>query len=111
MKYDLTFVGLFTAFFFVFGLAPTVRDSTMNLLLLVAVVYLVVAFFLPKQLINIFLGLGLAYLLKMVLPYQYRMDGFRDVDCQGITCPEGKFCQNNTCKNIYVGGPVPTGNE
>jgi hypothetical protein len=32
-------------------------------------------------------------------------DGFRDIDCAGVTCDEGQFCQANTCHPIY---PPPT---
>ena len=28
-------------------------------------------------------------------------EGFRAVDCIGVTCPEGQFCQSNTCHPIY----------
>ena len=28
-------------------------------------------------------------------------EGYRDIDCQGITCKEGEFCQQNTCKPLY----------
>lgn len=31
-------------------------------------------------------------------------EGFRDVDCLGKTCPEGQFCQQNTCHPIYPRG-------
>ena len=24
-------------------------------------------------------------------------EGFRDVDCKGVNCPEGQFCQDNVC--------------
>jgi len=24
------------------------------------------------------------------------------MDCKGITCDEGQFCQNNKCQNVYV---------
>ena len=27
-------------------------------------------------------------------------EGFRDTDCQGVTCNEGEFCQENVCKRI-----------
>jgi hypothetical protein len=37
-------------------------------------------------------------------------EGFRNLDCKGVTCDEGEFCQNNVCKpvmpaitNQYVG--------
>ncbi len=28
-------------------------------------------------------------------------EGFRDVDCKGVTCKEGEFCQENVCQPIY----------
>jgi hypothetical protein len=28
-------------------------------------------------------------------------EGFRDVDCKGVTCNEGEFCQENKCHKIY----------
>jgi len=31
--------------------------------------------------------------------------GFRNIDCAGINCNEGEFCQSNTCHPIY---PPPT---
>lgn len=30
--------------------------------------------------------------------------GFRNVDCAGVTCNEGQFCQSNTCHPIYPQG-------
>lgn len=27
-------------------------------------------------------------------------DGFRNVDCLGVNCKEGEFCQDNTCKAV-----------
>ena len=27
-------------------------------------------------------------------------EAYRNIDCLGITCPEGEFCQDNTCKSI-----------
>jgi len=27
-------------------------------------------------------------------------DGFRNIDCAGVNCKEGEFCQDNTCKAI-----------
>ncbi len=40
------------------------------------------------------------------------MDGFRDVDCVGVTCPEGQFCQKKQCIPITLAYPnnVPMGN-
>jgi hypothetical protein len=28
-------------------------------------------------------------------------EGFRNVDCKGMSCPEGQFCQENKCHDIY----------
>ncbi len=28
-------------------------------------------------------------------------EGFRDLDCKGVTCKEGEFCQENVCHPIY----------
>jgi hypothetical protein len=28
-------------------------------------------------------------------------EGFRDLDCKGVTCKEGEFCQENVCHRIY----------
>jgi hypothetical protein len=28
-------------------------------------------------------------------------EGFRSLDCKGVTCAEGQFCQSNTCHPIY----------
>lgn len=27
-------------------------------------------------------------------------EGFRNVDCKGVTCAEGEFCQDNVCQPI-----------
>ena len=27
-------------------------------------------------------------------------DGFRNIDCAGINCKEGEFCEDNTCKAL-----------
>ncbi len=27
-------------------------------------------------------------------------EGFRDLDCKGVTCAEGEFCQENVCRPI-----------
>ena len=53
-------------------------------------------------------------LLKAAAPeYFPSLDGFRDLDCQGVTCPEGQFCgENKRCINIATRYPnaVPAGN-
>ena len=46
-------------------------------------------------------------------PSAYAYAGFRDLDCQGVTCGEGQFCaKNKTCVNIATRYPenVPQGN-
>jgi len=40
----------------------------------------------------------LLYFLKAMFPQYY--DGFRDVNCYGVKCGEGQFCQDNVCRNI-----------
>lgn len=32
--------------------------------------------------------------------YYFTYDGFRNIDCAGINCKEGEFCQDNTCQAI-----------
>jgi hypothetical protein len=27
-------------------------------------------------------------------------EGFRDLDCKGVTCKEGEFCQENVCHPV-----------
>jgi hypothetical protein len=42
----------------------------------------------------------------LLLPYVRNMfapafpEGFRNVDCKGITCEEGEFCQDNVCHSV-----------
>jgi hypothetical protein len=54
-------------------------------------------------------------LLKAAAPaYFPSVDGFRDLDCRGVTCPEGQFCaEGKRCVNIATRYPnaVPTGDE
>ncbi len=54
--------------------------------------------------------IGLVVVLVLVvalLPYLKNQfagvfpEGFRDVDCKGVTCSEGEFCQENRCHKIY----------
>lgn len=50
-------------------------------------------------LVVVFVGVvTLLYILKAVFPQYY--DGFRDVNCYGVKCEEGQFCQDNVCRNI-----------
>jgi hypothetical protein len=49
--------------------------------------------------------LGVVVVLVAVgLLYQNYKEYFQTfpIDCSGITCEEGQFCQNNTCQNVYV---------
>jgi hypothetical protein len=49
----------------------------------------------------------LAVLLIAFLPTIRNMfapvfpEGFRDLDCKGVNCQEGEFCQENVCRKIY----------
>jgi hypothetical protein len=45
--------------------------------------------------------------------YLPRVDGFRDLSCVGVSCPENQFCYANKCVNKYPTPtlPVPEGNE
>lgn len=55
-------------------------------------------------------AVALLPILKAAAPQYFpSLEGFRTVDCKGVTCPEGKFCQNNTCIDIATRGSVPTG--
>ena len=57
---------------------------------------------------------GLLPIIKSIAPeYFPSLDGFRDIDCLGVDCPEGYFCMNNQCRKISTRYPnaVPTGNE
>jgi hypothetical protein len=110
MKFDLPTVA-FATIVSLFFLTPAVRSSPLMLFAFVAVYYALVAYFFPKLAVSVLAGIAVAYGLKMILPPQYALDGFRDVDCAGITCPEGSFCQQNACIKRYVGGAVPDGNE
>lgn len=60
-------------------------------------------------------AVGLLPLLKAAAPQYFpSLDGFRDLDCQGVTCSEGQFCaEGKRCVNIATRYPnaVPTGNE
>ena len=29
-------------------------------------------------------------------------EGFRNVDCKGVTCDEGEFCKDNTCHSVMA---------
>lgn len=49
----------------------------------------------------VFLVLLLLVILGYVgYTYYSSSDGFRNIDCAGINCKEGEFCQDNTCQAI-----------
>ncbi len=60
--------------------------------------------------------LALLPILKAAAPQYFPSplyQGFRDLDCQGVTCPEGQFCaEGKRCVNIATRYPdaVPSGN-
>lgn len=48
------------------------------------------------------LVLTLLVVSAFVAYYFYaQYEGFRSIDCLGVNCPEGQFCQSNTCHPIY----------
>ncbi len=49
-------------------------------------------------LIVVLVLVGLPYLRNMFAPAF--PEGFRNVDCRGVTCDEGEFCQNNVCHSV-----------
>jgi len=57
----------------------------------------------------------LVVLALVALPYLRDMfapefpEAFRDLDCQGVTCAEGEFCQDNACHSVTA--PVSGGYE
>ena len=63
-------------------------------------------------LVTLFVCVAILPFLKAASPSFFpSMDGFRDVDCLGMTCPEGSFCQSRQCIPIATRYPnaVPTG--
>lgn len=45
------------------------------------------------------LGLLMLVAISTYMTYKYT-EAYRTVDCQGITCDEGQFCQQNKCRSI-----------
>jgi hypothetical protein len=61
----------------------------------------------------LFLCVAILPMIKSSYPeYFPSIDGFRDVDCMGVTCPEGHFCQKKQCIPITLRYPnsVPMAN-
>ena len=47
------------------------------------------------------LVLGLLILSAIVAYMSYKyVEAFRSVDCLGVTCAEGQFCQQNKCRSL-----------
>jgi hypothetical protein len=63
--------------------------------------------------IALLVSVALLPLLKAAAPeYFPSISGFRDVDCAGVTCEEGQFCQYNKCLEVDTSPyPVPEGDE
>jgi hypothetical protein len=64
--------------------------------------------------LGLFIAVAFLPILKAYSPeYFPSVSGFRDLDCVGMTCNEGEFCQNNKCGKISTRYPnaVPQGNE
>ena len=64
--------------------------------------------------IGLLVAVALLPLLKASAPeYFPTLDGFRDLDCKGVSCGEGEFCQGNKCNKVATryAGAVPEGNE
>ena len=63
-------------------------------------------------LLAIVIAVALLPILKASAPQYFpSASGFRDLDCQGITCEEGQFCSNKRCVNVATRYPnsVPAG--
>lgn len=64
--------------------------------------------------IGLLVAVALLPLLKATAPeYFPSISGFANPDCQGVSCGEGQFCQNNKCLSVNAPNPlgVPAGNE
>lgn len=64
--------------------------------------------------LGLFVAVAFLPILKAYSPeYFPSVSGFRDLDCVGMTCNEGEFCQNNKCGKVATRYPnaVPVGNE
>lgn len=63
--------------------------------------------------IGLLIAVALLPVLKASAPHYFpSIAGFRDLDCKGITCGEGQFCQDKKCVNVMAPNTlgVPTGN-
>jgi len=72
----------------------------------------------PKNAYGLVALFAVLLLAVSVLPYLRKMyarsfpESFRDLDCKGVTCQEGEFCQENVCRAIsppYTNNYFPRG--
>lgn len=55
---------------------------------------------------NVLVGAVVSFVLILILIAVMRMvfprmlDGFADIDCYGVKCAEGQFCQEKVCRDI-----------
>jgi hypothetical protein len=66
--------------------------------------------------IGLLVAVALLPILKASAPEYFPsayFEGFRELDCQGMTCGEGQFCKENKCNNVATRytNAVPEGNE
>lgn len=64
--------------------------------------------------VALLVAVALLPILKASAPeYFPSISGFRDLDCKGVTCGEGQFCQSNKCVSVNAPNPlgVPEGNQ
>lgn len=65
--------------------------------------------------IGLLVAVALLPILKAAAPEYFpgSISGFRDLDCAGMTCAEGEFCQHNKCQKVATRYPeaVPEGDE
>jgi hypothetical protein len=67
--------------------------------------------------IGLLVAVALLPILKAAAPEYFpsvsSISGFRDLDCVGMTCGEGQFCQHNKCQNVATryAEAVPEGDE
>ena len=63
--------------------------------------------------IGLLVAVALLPMLKAAAPQYFpTMSGFSDMDCEGVTCNEGEFCQDKKCVSVNAPSEgVPYGNE
>jgi hypothetical protein len=66
--------------------------------------------------IGLLVAVALLPILKASAPQYFpyaQFEGFRELDCVGMTCGEGEFCKENKCNKVATNyrDSVPEGNE